>query len=103
MNREFRKRHDQVLETLRLLTAQAEKQGEAVVFVGGSALQAALPKPLRLSIDLDIGYAGEPEGLVFSLKPEYEITDNGVSAIFHYYRTDPFSLVRKAFRPFYVT
>jgi len=95
MNREFQKRHDHVIETLRLLTAQAHKRGETLVFVGGSALQAALPKPLRLSIDLDIAYLGESEELVSTLKPEYAITDNGVSAIFHYYRAGKNGVITK--------
>lgn len=39
-----------------------------VVFLGGSAIQKMLPKPKRLSIDLDVAYAGKQEKLVEILK-----------------------------------
>jgi hypothetical protein len=86
MNQDFKKRHDQVFETLRIISEAASKQGKLVVFIGGSAVQAQLPKPLRLSFDLDICGPDDSEKIISMLETEYEVKDNGTSAIFHYYK-----------------
>ncbi|MFH0817728.1 MAG: nucleotidyl transferase AbiEii/AbiGii toxin family protein [Candidatus Micrarchaeota archaeon] len=40
------------------------KIDDSIIFLGGSAIQATLPEPRRLSIDLDISYGKDPEGLL---------------------------------------
>jgi len=75
MNPEFKKRQEQVLEILSLLSKEAEKQKQLLVFIGGSAVQAILPEPMRLSIDLDAHYSGEPEKLLDCLKPDFAVSE----------------------------
>ncbi len=68
MNSEFKKRQAEVLEILSILAREAEKAGETLVFIGGSAVQtAALKQPRRLSIDLDLYYSGDAETLLSKL------------------------------------
>lgn len=64
MNRDFEKRSKTVFQVLSLLV-EAEPR---LVFLGGSAIQALLEKPKRLSIDLDISYPGEVKTLITSLE-----------------------------------
>lgn len=73
MNQEFAKRQAQVLDILEMLARQASLQKQLLVFIGGSAVQSSIPRPQRLSIDLDIYYGEEPETLLSALKPEYII------------------------------
>ena len=70
MNEDFKKRSDAVFEKLRILV----KIAPDLVFLGGSAIQALLKTPKRLSIDLDIAYAGEVGKLIRELENEgYEV------------------------------
>lgn len=64
MNKEFERRSREVFRLLSVLV----KTDRQVVFLGGSAIQATLKRPRRLSIDLDISYATAPEKLVEGLK-----------------------------------
>ncbi len=66
MNREFEKRSEMVFQALSVLV----KIDPRVVFLGGSAIQALLEKPKRLSIDLDISYAGDVKTLIAELEKE---------------------------------
>ncbi|MFA6329569.1 MAG: nucleotidyl transferase AbiEii/AbiGii toxin family protein [Candidatus Micrarchaeia archaeon] len=74
MNAEFRRRHDLVLATLKPLSEAASDAGGKFVFLGGSAVQALLPEPPRLSIDLDAYTSLDPTALVQTLSPGYDIT-----------------------------
>lgn len=73
MNDEFAKRQAQVLELLGVLSKNAEKQKETLVFIGGSAVQTILKKPQRLSIDLDIYYSGKPDALMAMIPEDYKV------------------------------
>jgi len=64
MNREFEKRAKTVFHALSLLVEIDPR----VVFLGGSAIQTLLEKPRRLSIDLDISFAGEVKPLLEGLE-----------------------------------
>lgn len=64
MNREFERRSREVLSVLSILVETDRR----VVFLGGSAIQATLRQPRRLSIDLDISYQGAPEKLIERLR-----------------------------------
>lgn len=64
MNKEFEERSKTVFQALSLLV----KIDSRVVFLGGSAIQALLEKPKRLSIDLDISYPGEVKTLIDGLE-----------------------------------
>lgn len=75
MNPEFKKRQEQVFEILSKLSKEAKKQGQALVFIGGSAVQAIVQKPIRLSIDLDAYYSGVPEKLLDCLKPDFVVSE----------------------------
>lgn len=68
MNREFKVRHNEALHILSLLTNEAERIGEDLVFLGGSAVQAVLKNPKRLSIDLDVYYSGDTGALTKALE-----------------------------------
>ncbi|MBI4044954.1 MAG: nucleotidyl transferase AbiEii/AbiGii toxin family protein [Candidatus Diapherotrites archaeon] len=61
------------MDILEILAKQSRLQKHLLVFIGGSAVQSSIPKPQRLSIDLDLYYDGEPETLLSALKPEYII------------------------------
>ena len=75
MNKDFEKRQAQVLDVLALLSKKAAAEKEALVFIGGSAIQAAiLSRPRRLSVDLDAFYAGDASKLLAVLKPEYKVS-----------------------------
>ncbi len=68
MNSEFQKRQNEVLEILSILAREAVAASETLVFIGGSAVQAAaLKQPRRLSIDLDLYYSGNAEALLSKL------------------------------------
>jgi hypothetical protein len=70
LNKDFEKRSREVFEVLSLLV-KIDKQ---IIFLGGSAIQATLPEQKRLSIDLDISYAGDTEKLIRGLEANgYEI------------------------------
>ena len=72
MDKEFKRRSEAVLRAISIL-AKAEP---SVVFVGGSAIQAMLDKPKRLSIDLDLAYRGDPKNLTSILSEKgYEIEE----------------------------
>ncbi len=73
MNLGFEKRQKLVLAVLKQLSIESKKKRQTLVFVGGSAANAILPKAKRLSIDLDVHYSGKPLELLDCLKPEYEI------------------------------
>jgi hypothetical protein len=73
LHKEFLRRHDLVLETLEPLNQAAKDQGGKFVFAGGSAVQTLLPRPPRLSIDLDAYTNIEPAELVKSLSPSHVI------------------------------
>lgn len=74
MNRQFAERQAQVLEILEILAKEASKRKETLVFMGGSAVQAAaLKKPRRLSVDLDVYYSGNAQELLEVLKGGYSI------------------------------
>lgn len=64
MNEEFEKRSNAVFEALGVLVSAAP----GLVFLGGSAIQALLQTPKRLSIDLDVSYSGNVERLISELK-----------------------------------
>jgi len=64
LNREFEERARTALNALSAI-AKAVKQ---VIFLGGSAIQVIIPKPRRLSIDLDVSYSGEASLLVDALE-----------------------------------
>lgn len=64
MNLGFEARGKMVFQALSLLV----KMDSRVVFLGGSAIQALLEKPKRLSIDLDISYPGEVKTLTDALE-----------------------------------
>ncbi len=70
MNKEFEARHNETLQILSLLSKEAERFNEILVFLGGSAVQAILRNPKRLSIDLDVYYSGNTEKLVAVLETE---------------------------------
>jgi len=57
MDKEFKKKSDAVFQVLRTI-AKAEP---SVVFLGGSAIQAILKEPKRLSIDLDLSFYSDPQ------------------------------------------
>ncbi len=63
MNKQFQERSKAVFEALCVL---AKIDGK-IIFLGGSAIQALLEKPKRLSIDLDVSYAGDVQKLVEGL------------------------------------
>jgi hypothetical protein len=69
VNKEFEVRHNEVLHILSLLSKEAEKLREELVFLGGSAVQAVLSNPKRLSIDLDVYYSGDAGKLTEILVP----------------------------------
>ncbi len=46
------------------------KEDPQVIFLGGSAIQALLPAPRRLSIDLDISISGRIDSLITALEME---------------------------------
>ncbi len=73
MNLDFQARHGQALALLSLLSKEAEKRGQLLVFLGGSAVQATLSNPRRLSVDLDVYYDGDAKELLRVLEPEYEL------------------------------
>lgn len=73
MNKEFEKRHGQALEVLSFLSERAREEKETLVFLGGSAIQAILKQPRRLSIDLDIYYSGETKPLISSLEHDFKV------------------------------
>lgn len=73
MNKEFEKRHQQTLAILKELEAKAKSEGQVLVFLGGSAVQATLKQPRRLSVDLDVHYSGDVSALVLCLEPEYKL------------------------------
>ncbi|MBI5635561.1 nucleotidyl transferase AbiEii/AbiGii toxin family protein [Candidatus Micrarchaeota archaeon] len=66
MNEDFQKRSKAVFDTLKIISRIAPE----LVFLGGSAIQARLSAPKRLSIDLDIAYPGEVQNLVKELEKE---------------------------------
>jgi hypothetical protein len=68
MNKEFEARHNEALHILFLLSKEAERLEKDLVFLGGSAVQAMLRNPKRLSIDLDVYYSGDAKGLVSALE-----------------------------------
>lgn len=88
MNSDFEKRQKQVLAILKTLAEQANTQKQLLVFIGGSAVQSALPKPQRLSIDLDLFYDGDAEQLLTVLTPEYLVQKRPVQRhdIFAFYK-----------------
>jgi len=67
LNKEFEKRSREVLRILSILAKGARASGIELVFLGGSAIQASLKNPRRLSIDLDLYCAGEPDKLLSAL------------------------------------
>lgn len=70
MNEDFKRRSDAVFENLRILVGIDSN----IIFLGGSAIQALLKTPKRLSIDLDIAYSGEVQKLIKELEKEgYEV------------------------------
>lgn len=72
MNRQFAERQEQVLMILAVLAKEAVRRKETLVFIGGSAVQAAvLKKAMRLSVDLDIYYSGNASELLSTLGSEY--------------------------------
>jgi hypothetical protein len=73
MNPQFEARQQNVLEILNRLSAESKKLKQTLIFVGGSAVQSVLPKPARLSIDLDVHYSGKTRQLLECLEPEFEI------------------------------
>lgn len=73
MNKEFEKRHGQALEVLSFLSERAVEEKETLVFLGGSAIQAILKQPRRLSIDLDIYYSGDTKPLLSSLETDFKV------------------------------
>ncbi|OIO21775.1 hypothetical protein AUJ17_01170 [Candidatus Micrarchaeota archaeon CG1_02_47_40] len=66
MNEEFERRSKAVFEKLRILSRITPD----IVFLGGSAIQALLKTPKRLSIDLDIAYSGDVQKLIKELEKE---------------------------------
>ncbi len=66
MNEDFEKRSKAVFDNLRILVRMDPK----VIFLGGSAIQALLKTPKRLSIDLDIAYAGDVQNFIKELEKE---------------------------------
>lgn len=70
MNKEFERRHNETLHILSLLSKEAREQNGMLVFLGGSAVQAILKNPKRLSIDLDVYYSGDPTKLILILEKE---------------------------------
>ncbi|MBU0592042.1 nucleotidyl transferase AbiEii/AbiGii toxin family protein [Candidatus Micrarchaeota archaeon] len=70
MNKDFEARHNETLKILSLLSKEAERLEEELVFLGGSAVQAILKNPKRLSIDLDVYYSGDAGKLVVVLEAE---------------------------------
>lgn len=68
MNKEFEARHNETLHILALLSKEAEKLNEKLIFLGGSAVQAILKNPKRLSIDLDVYYSGDVSKLIAFLE-----------------------------------
>lgn len=73
MNPEFEKRHNQALRLLAILAKHAEESHHLLIFLGGSAVQASLKRPRRLSIDLDLYYAGDAGELLKTLEPAYRV------------------------------
>ncbi len=70
MNKQFQERSKTVFDALCIL---AKIDGK-IIFLGGSAIQAILEKPKRLSIDLDVSYSGEVQKLVEGLlQAGYEV------------------------------
>lgn len=66
MNKEFEQRSKAVFEALPVLV----RIDPRVVFLGGSAIQALLPKPKRLSIDLDVSCSVNQQTLLRGLEKE---------------------------------
>ena len=64
MNRDFEKRSKSAIEVLSVLV-DTDPQ---VIFLGGSAIQAILKKPRRLSIDVDVSYHLAIEKLIRGLE-----------------------------------
>ncbi|MDO8428227.1 MAG: nucleotidyl transferase AbiEii/AbiGii toxin family protein [Candidatus Diapherotrites archaeon] len=87
MNTEFEKRQMQVFELLELLASRAKTENKTLVFIGGSAIQAVLKKPRRLSIDLDLFYDGKPEPLLSVLESDYQVEKRPVKSqdLFFFY------------------
>jgi len=74
LNIEFKRRQEQVLEVLRILSQVAKQKRKILVFLGGSAIQTAvLSSPKRLSVDLDVYYDGNIEGLMAALRNSHTI------------------------------
>lgn len=70
MNEDFERRSKAVFDNLRILIGIDPD----IIFLGGSAIQALLEKPKRLSIDLDIAYSGDIQKLIKELEKEgYEV------------------------------
>lgn len=70
MNEDFQKRSNAVFDKLKIITRIAPE----LVFLGGSAIQALLKTPKRLSIDLDIAYSGNIQKFIKELEKEgYEV------------------------------
>lgn len=62
-------------------------QKEALVFIGGSAVQAVLKNPWRLSIDLDVWYSGDVDRLVASLGSEFKVSSRRSSSeVFSFFK-----------------
>ncbi len=70
VNKEFEARHNETLQILSILSKEAERLKENLVFLGGSAVQAILANSKRLSIDLDVYYSGNVEKLVAVLESQ---------------------------------
>ena len=68
VNKEFEARHNETLQILSFLSKEAERLNETLVFLGGSAVQAILRNPKRLSIDLDVYYSGDAGKLIMILE-----------------------------------
>jgi hypothetical protein len=68
VNRGFEARHNEVLRILSLLTKEAERLDKDLIFLGGSAVQAVLSNPKRLSIDLDAYFSGDAGKLITVLE-----------------------------------
>ena len=91
MNKEFKRRQNQVLEILSIIARKADERNERLVFLGGSAIQTAvLKEPKRLSVDLDIYYEGDAVELLKVLEPDYKIESRPAKRrdLFSYYKAE---------------
>lgn len=68
LNKELRKRSKEVVRVLAVLSKKAKEESGELILLGGSAVQALLKEPKRLSVDLDLYYSGEPKNLVEALR-----------------------------------